>query len=45
MSELVISGLRAGIGERAIIDVIIEVGGRLVASLEHEAIIALPGAG
>ena len=29
-------------GERAIVDVLIEVDGRLVASLEHEAIIALP---
>ena len=29
-------------GERAIVDVLIEVEGRLVASLEHEAIIALP---
>jgi hypothetical protein len=29
-------------GERAIVDVLIEVEGRVVASLEHEAIIALP---
>ena len=29
-------------GERAIVDVVIEIDGRLVASLEHEAIIALP---
>lgn len=31
-------------GERAVADVVIEVDGRLVATLEHEAIIALPGA-
>jgi acyl dehydratase len=31
-------------GERAVVDVLIEVDGTLVASLEHEAIIALPGA-
>ena len=30
-------------GERAIIDVLIEIGGEVVATLEHEAIIALPG--
>jgi hypothetical protein len=29
-------------GERAVLDVHIEVDGRLVASLEHEAIVALP---
>jgi hypothetical protein len=29
-------------GERAIVDVVIEVDGSLVATLEHEAIIALP---
>jgi hypothetical protein len=29
-------------GERAVLDVVIEVGGLLVATLEHEAIVALP---
>jgi acyl dehydratase len=30
-------------GERAVVDVVIEVGGEIVATLEHEAIVALPG--
>ncbi|MEO5901296.1 MAG: MaoC/PaaZ C-terminal domain-containing protein [Ilumatobacteraceae bacterium] len=30
-------------GERAILDVLIEIDGRVVATLEHEAIVALPG--
>ena len=30
-------------GERAVLDVLIEVAGRPIASLEHEAIVALPG--
>lgn len=30
-------------GERAVLDVVIEVDGRVVATLEHEAIVALPG--
>ena len=30
-------------GERAILDVLIEIGGEVVATLEHEAIVALPG--
>jgi hypothetical protein len=29
-------------GERAILDVHIEIDGRIVATLEHEAIVALP---
>ncbi|MCU1501616.1 MAG: uncharacterized protein JWM12_970 [Ilumatobacteraceae bacterium] len=30
-------------GERAVLDVLIEIDGELIASLEHEAIVALPG--
>jgi acyl dehydratase len=39
---VVVDRFRRRSGERAIVDVVIEIDGRPVASLEHEAIVALP---